>query len=74
VETRDIWTSTELNDYVDFPYVGQVFRILRATTDLDGNMVRGRTSIVETVYGLTSLSPDQASRRHSCSPTITTGR
>jgi len=61
VETREIWTSTELNDYLTFPYVGQVFRIRRTTTDLNGNVVKGRTSTVETVHGLTSLSADRAS-------------
>ena len=25
IETRRIWCSTELNNYIDFPYVGQVF-------------------------------------------------
>ena len=61
LETREIWTSTELNDYLDFPYVGQVFCIRRTTTDLDGHVVKGRKSIEETVYGLTSLSPQRAS-------------
>jgi len=28
IEKREIWTSTELNDYVDFPYVGQAFCII----------------------------------------------
>ena len=27
LETRTIKTSTILNDYLDFPYVGQVFRL-----------------------------------------------
>ncbi len=61
METREIWTSTELNEYLDFPHVGQVFRIRRTTTDLDGNVVKGRKSIEETVYGLTSLSEERAS-------------
>ena len=33
VESRSIWTSTKLNDYLDFPFVGQVFAIQRHTTD-----------------------------------------
>jgi hypothetical protein len=61
IETREIWASTELNGYLDFPHVGQVFCIRRTTTDLDGNVVRGRKSVTETVYGLTSLSPQRAS-------------
>lgn len=61
LETREIWTSTDLNDYLDFPHVEQVFCIRRTTTDLDGNMVKSRKSITELVYGLTSLSPNEAS-------------
>lgn len=40
--------------------MGQVFRIRRTTTDLEGNVVKGRQSTQETVYGVTSLSPQQA--------------
>ena len=29
IETRKIWTTTELNDYLDFPHVGQAFVIER---------------------------------------------
>ena len=29
IETRKIWTSTALNDYLDFPYVQQVFVVER---------------------------------------------
>lgn len=29
IETRRIWCSTELNDYLDFPHVGQAFLIER---------------------------------------------
>jgi len=61
IEKREIWTSTELNGYLKFPYVGQVFTIRRTTTDLDGNVVKGRKSIEEVVQGLTSLSPQKAS-------------
>jgi hypothetical protein len=50
-----------LNDYLDFPHVGQVFCIRRTTTDLNGNVVKGRKSITETVFGVTSLLPQQAS-------------
>jgi hypothetical protein len=56
IETRRIWTSTELNDYLNFPYVGQVFRIERLTTDLHGNPLRH-----EFAYGLTSLTEQKAS-------------
>ena len=29
IETRQIWTSTELNDYLRFPHVGQAFVVER---------------------------------------------
>jgi len=29
LETRKIWVTTRLNDYLNFPYVGQVFMIER---------------------------------------------
>jgi len=61
IETREIWKSTELNDYVDFPHVGQVFCIKRTTTDLNGDVVKGRKSTEEWAYGLTSLSAQKAS-------------
>ena len=60
-EQRDIWTSTELNGYLDFPHVGQVFCIKRTTTDLEGNLVPGRKTIEELVVGLTSLSAEKTS-------------
>ena len=53
---RRIWTSTELNGYLDFPHVAQVFAIRRETT----NLVTGEFR-TETVYGLTSLGPEKAS-------------
>ena len=33
IESRSIWTSTLLNDYLDFPFVGQIFAIHRHTID-----------------------------------------
>lgn len=58
LEIRSVQTSTELNTYLDFPHVGQVFRIERTVTHCKS----GRTH-TETVYGLTSLSPRQADAR-----------
>ncbi len=55
-EKRIIWTSTELNDYLDWPGVGQVFRIERIIWH---EKHHGYTRQI--VYGLTSLSPEQAS-------------
>jgi hypothetical protein len=61
IETRHIRTSTELNGYINFPHVGQVFCIERITTDLEGNVVRGRKSTRELCFGLTSLGITRAS-------------
>lgn len=33
IESRSIWTSTLLNDYLDFPFVSQIFAIHRHTID-----------------------------------------
>lgn len=55
LETREIWTSTDLNGYLSFPYVQQVFRIKRTITYL----ATGKTS-VDVVHGITSLSPEKA--------------
>ena len=55
IETRKIWTTTELNDYLDFPHVGQAFVIERHVTEKK----TGATSR-EIAYGLTSRTPAQA--------------
>jgi predicted transposase YbfD/YdcC len=60
IEKREIWTSTQLNGYVDFPHVEQVFTIRRTTTDLLGNLVQGRKTTQELTFGLTSLSTQKA--------------
>ncbi|WP_459941145.1 ISAs1 family transposase [Deferrisoma palaeochoriense] len=51
-----MWTSTELNDYLDFPHVAQVFLIERITQRCSTGEVRR-----ETVCGLTSRPPHRAS-------------
>jgi predicted transposase YbfD/YdcC len=33
IESRSIWTSTALNGYLEFPFVGQIFAIQRHTID-----------------------------------------
>jgi hypothetical protein len=55
VEQRTILTSTQLNDYLDWPYVAQVFRIERIIYHAHS---LGKTRQI--VYGLTSLSLQQA--------------
>src|SRR3990172_1990380 len=56
LEIRKIWTSTGLNDYVDFPFCGHVACIERHTGILKTGKKRS-----ETVYLITSLSPHKAS-------------
>jgi predicted transposase YbfD/YdcC len=56
IETRNIWTTTDLNEYLDFPYVGQAFMVERITYDIKND--RERRVIA---YGLTSKTPDMAS-------------
>jgi len=58
LETRKIWTTTELNGYLDFPHVGQAFLIERHVTEKK----TGKYSL-EIAYGLTSRTPQQASPR-----------
>ena len=48
-------TSTQLNEYLEWPYVAQVFRIERIVYHPH---CKGKTR--EVVYGLTSLSPEKA--------------
>lgn len=48
-------TTTVLNDYVDWPHLGQAFRIDRHVTDLDGSNPRD-----EVAFGITDLTPQQA--------------
>jgi predicted transposase YbfD/YdcC len=55
IETRSIWTTTELNGYLDFPYVGQAFVIKRESI----NKKTGEHTC-ELAHGITSLTPEQA--------------
>jgi len=55
IETRKIWTTTALNHYLDFPYVGQAFAIERIAIDKK----TGHSSR-DIAYGITSRSPQQA--------------
>jgi predicted transposase YbfD/YdcC len=54
VEQRTILTSTQLNEYLEWPHVAQVFRIERVVYHAHH---LGKTRHI--VYGLTSLSPEQ---------------
>jgi DDE family transposase len=46
-------STTELNDYLDWPEVGQVFRLTRERTV-------GQQTTVETACGITSLTREEA--------------
>jgi predicted transposase YbfD/YdcC len=55
IESRSIWTSTKLNDYLNFPCVGQVFAIQRHAISKKSGKDSG-----EIVYGITDHSPQSA--------------
>jgi predicted transposase YbfD/YdcC len=55
IEIRKIWTTTDLNDYLDFPYVGQAFVIERHAIEKKSGL---RTC--EIAYGITSRTAEQA--------------
>ena len=55
IETRRIWCSSQLNGYLDFPHVGQVFLIERAVIDKKSGAQRS-----EVALGVTSRHSDQA--------------
>lgn len=55
IETRKIWTTTELNSYLNFPHVAQAFVIEREFIEK-----KSGESSHETMYGITSRPPDQA--------------
>ena len=54
IEKRSLRVSTGLNDYLDWPYVQQVFQVERRF-----EYVRPGKTTHETVYGITSLGMDQ---------------
>lgn len=58
LESRSIWISTALNEYLDFPFVGQVFAIQRHTI-----IKKTGQETQEIVYGLTSHSSVSASAK-----------
>jgi predicted transposase YbfD/YdcC len=55
IETRKIWTTTELNSYLRFPHLGQAFVIEREAME---KKTGERTA--EIAYGITSRPPEQA--------------
>lgn len=58
IETRKIWTTSALNDYLDFPHVGQAFVVERERIEKK----TGKHSS-ELAYGITSRLPEHADAR-----------
>lgn len=56
LEVRTLTTSSQLNDFLDWPFLQQVFQLQRTVTIPKTGKMRH-----ETVYGITSLSAEQAS-------------
>jgi len=59
IETRRIWTTAELNNYLDFPHIGQAFVIERQTTQKKSGKVSR-----EIAYGITSRSQKEVDPGH----------
>jgi predicted transposase YbfD/YdcC len=56
IETRKIWSTTDLNEYLNFPHVGQAFMVERITI----NKKSGKENS-DVAYGITSKTPELAS-------------
>ncbi|HSL42255.1 MAG TPA: ISAs1 family transposase [Anaerolineales bacterium] len=56
LEVRTLTTSSQLNDFLDWPFLQQVFQLQRTITISKTKKTRS-----ETIYGVTSLSAEQAS-------------
>ena len=56
IEIRNIWVTTELNDYLNFPHVGQAFMVQRITI-----YKKSGKQTQDIAYGITSKTPNQAS-------------
>ncbi len=56
IETRKIWLTTDLNEYLDFPHVGQAFMIERITTNK-----KSSKESREVAYGISSKTSEVAS-------------
>jgi predicted transposase YbfD/YdcC len=58
IETRKIWTTTELNHYLDFPHVQQAFVIQRESVEKKTGQISQ-----DIAYGVTSRKPEEATPR-----------
>ena len=59
LEVRTLTTSSQLNEFLDWPFLQQVFKLERTVTISKTNKTRQ-----ETIYGVTSLAAEQASPSH----------
>jgi hypothetical protein len=59
LETRTLWASADVHPYLDWPGVEQVLCLERRSIRLSTGEIS-----TETVYGLTSLTPDQLDLAH----------
>ena len=59
LEVRTLTTSSQLNDFLDWPFLQQVFKLERTTT-----IAKTKKTRQETIYGVTSLAAEQASPAH----------
>lgn len=55
IETRKIWVTSDLNQYLNFPHVGQAFAVERSTLYKKTGVCRR-----EVAYGITSKTSSQA--------------
>ncbi|MCI0653044.1 MAG: ISAs1 family transposase [Methylococcaceae bacterium] len=55
IETRKIWVTSNLNEYLNFPHVGQAFVVERTTVYKKSGKCGG-----ELAHGITSKTKDQA--------------
>lgn len=56
LEVRTLTTSSQLNDFLDWPFLQQVFKLERTIT-----ISKTKKTRQETIYGVTSLAAEQAS-------------
>lgn len=56
IEVRTLTTSSQLNDFLEWPFLQQVFKLERSVTIQKTGQTRH-----EIIYGITSLSAEQAS-------------
>jgi len=54
IDERKITVSSQLNDFLDWPFLKQVFMLERRVTNIKTGQVKERV-----VYGFTSLAPEQ---------------